>query len=354
MPLNVNALNMAFRKTTNSYKYLFFLSILELLKNSSFKNPVLSYREITSMMISYAWGPCYYFKLSLGKQDQIYKVIDELNISHKNTTLNNRFKTIYLNDSIEKNNLLKYVPQRFIREFFVEELKNIHENNIDKSIQSVSQITINESFTFYKIDKKSKTIEFPPEWLNFIRTNYLILHGWGENEWGKYLQKKNPNTPAIFNKLGLDISRTNLSKERNYWKSAIYKDDFKCIYTNEKINDNFHLDHFLPWRFIAHNQFWNLIPTSPNINSLKLDSLPNIKYLSRLAENHFKVLNLLKNNLSQNEFDNIFTSYMDGLGITNEFDFLSNLDFEDAYTRTLSPLLQIGKNVGFKSDWMYS
>lgn len=35
------------------------------------------------------------------------------------------------------------------------------------------------------------------------------------------------------------------------------------------------LDHFVPWSFCAHDELWNLVPTTKSINSSKSNNLPN-------------------------------------------------------------------------------
>ena len=70
--LNIAALSGLFKKRTNSYKYLFFLSILTLLKNRNFEiDDGISLRDIEIEMLVTAWYPHVFFKLSFGTQDKI-------------------------------------------------------------------------------------------------------------------------------------------------------------------------------------------------------------------------------------------------------------------------------------------
>ena len=41
---------------------------------------------------------------------------------------------------------------------------------------------------------------------------------------------------------------------------------------NEK---NISIDHFVPWSYVAHDELWNLTPTTRCINSSKSNSLPD-------------------------------------------------------------------------------
>lgn len=62
-----------FQSTTNSYKYYWWYSILQLIKNKKSKIIVLD--EIGIQMIIFSWYPVNFYKISLGKQDQIAKYI---------------------------------------------------------------------------------------------------------------------------------------------------------------------------------------------------------------------------------------------------------------------------------------
>ena len=38
------------------------------------------------------------------------------------------------------------------------------------------------------------------------------------------------------------------------------------------------LDHFVPWSYVAHDELWNLVPTTKSLNSSKSNALPNWNY----------------------------------------------------------------------------
>jgi len=44
------------------------------------------------------------------------------------------------------------------------------------------------------------------------------------------------------------------------------------------------IDHFVPWSYVAHDEMWNLNPTTKSINSFKSNKLPDWNtYFKRLA-----------------------------------------------------------------------
>ncbi|MFD1292606.1 hypothetical protein ACFQ5N_02050 [Lutibacter holmesii] len=75
--------NKVFSNTTNSYKYYWWLSIVEICLEKDKKS--ISFYEITLKVISKLWYPVNYFKLSFGSQDKcsvyIRKIKKEYNLA---------------------------------------------------------------------------------------------------------------------------------------------------------------------------------------------------------------------------------------------------------------------------------
>nr|WP_315239981.1 hypothetical protein [uncultured Flavobacterium sp.] len=116
-----------FQSTTNSYKYYWWYSVLQLIKNKERKN--FKFDEIAIQMIVFAWYPVNYYKLSLGKQDQLAKYIIEIknNFSELNDDIREEDLLLFLRSNKEQrilkeilNKLIKYVPYRFVRPWFNE------------------------------------------------------------------------------------------------------------------------------------------------------------------------------------------------------------------------------------------
>ena len=57
------------------------------------------------------------------------------------------------------------------------------------------------------------------------------------------------------------------------------------IYGNEIVTErDISIDHFVPWSYVAHDEFWNLHPTTKSINSSKSNYLPDWnRYFSKLC-----------------------------------------------------------------------
>src|SRR6266436_1964943 len=69
-------LGQVFNDTTNSYKLVWFLAILSLLKRSEERSFPIA--DIFTEMAVGAWHPVCFYRLSLGRQDKLQDVISEI------------------------------------------------------------------------------------------------------------------------------------------------------------------------------------------------------------------------------------------------------------------------------------
>ena len=73
--LPVNRLAACFNKTSATYKFYWFISILQEVEKGSIKIPKIN---LFSRMISNAWYTVNYFHVSFGKQDLIQRAVSHL------------------------------------------------------------------------------------------------------------------------------------------------------------------------------------------------------------------------------------------------------------------------------------
>lgn len=354
MAINTRALSRSLNSTTTSYKFLFLIGLLELIKNSNFEKKVFSFKDLGSMMLAKAWYPKAYFRLSFGKQDQIGKLIDTLGFPTKLISIEKLFTAIKETESIDQAALLRYVPQRILREFYSLDLRGLKDQEVDAAIINLSIETFSDdSPPVYKIDIEAQEIEMSSQWMSFFKENFIFLQGWALGAWGDFLQKNNPNVPGILNKTTTPASRESLTKQRSFWSSVISIAPIRCIYTNEPIDaNNFHLDHLLPWSFVAHNQLWNLIPTSPRINLTKNDSIPDISYIGPASLLHHAALVTTFQANPNQSWRNDANQYLSGLNLRGYEDLLNNDLLTERYIQTYNPLIEIAINSGFSGPWL--
>ena len=343
-----------FDSVTTSYKFLFFKGILEQLKANNFNNRVLSLELIMADMLLHAWYPCVFFKIFLGKQDQIAAVISSLNLPAQNT-LNVAGLRSHIQKEISENkipNLLRHVPYRLLTCFYLNELRGISEASRNTALYERSIETFEVKKPLYKFSTKSE-IEIHPEWAKYLKENISIVEGWHSWNWLSYLQKLNLNVPNLVEKLSPPIQRSSLKTQTDYWKAIISRTDLMCIYSGQKLTlNNFELDHYLPWSFVAHDNIWNLIPVLADANRSKSDFLPSEKYFNKFIE--FQHIGLCRTceNLQKNKSGKVIESFLYDLHIQESVltDFSS---LHKAYSNTMLPLISLAKSMGFNSDWEY-
>lgn len=359
--LQINNLVAIFNKTTNSYKFFWMLGILNIISNT--RQKIISLPELVIEMISSIWFPVNYYNLSLGKQDRLYQKIvslkQEFNIplNSNKQEIANIFNANITNQKITTiiRDVTRYVPFRLLSPWYSKQLFGKADFEKNKIIESLSNSSFNELniLPIYKINSAQKEITINDDWYDYILLNINILTDFTYWHLVKYLERKNPNIPNISQKLFEPIRR-NLQHAKNYWKKVLEKSGWiKCIYSQEIITiDNFSIDHYIPWSFVAHDQIWNLIPTTQEINSSKGNNLPANFYLDEFVFNHYKAFMI---NASQNPKNEIFDDYI--LLFDKNFQELKSMrkdEFCNLLKSNILPLIQIAENSGFNSNWQYS
>ena len=343
-------LNRVFDKTVATYKYYWFLGILDLFVKQG--KTRINVWEIMISMVANAWYPVNYFRLSFGKSESLYEAILKLqkennipiNIGMKDLT--DLLQTLTQRTDIRKqlNFLQMNVPFRFLRPWI--------DTSDDREMVKRSQTF--ENGCLYKLEKENGSlwIELNPIWFTYLQENYDILTSFAY--WGliNFLQVRNPNVPNIPNKLIKKEERNSLSTQRNFWDTAISNGlEIRCLYTNKLLEvKQYDLDHFIPWSFVSHDLLWNLMPADSSINSSKSNKLPDLNlYLPKLAEAHQVALRI---NLDKGKQDKLLEDYL-SLGHTPQD--IAMMDREhllDCFFQTFTPMNQIALNMGFES-WKY-
>ncbi len=163
-----------------------------------------------------------------------------------------------------------------------------------------------------------------------------------------YLQARNPGVPGTIDKLEAPGRRA-LAGPRRWWSDLIGRGGVlaRDIYTGVPLGADFDVDHFLPWTFVAHDEWWNLAPTTAATNRSKGDRLPDLDlFLPRLADLHAQAIALPDLPAA------VVRGYSEFLRVD-----LAGLErpprdvVVDRYRDLLLPLAQIASNQGFSCGW---
>lgn len=367
--LDVSALSRLFSDTTTSYKFLFFISLLDILKRRQFDvlSPI-SFQEIIVEMLANAWYPHTYFKLSFGSQDKIAQKLDSLvlDISEPILKFTDTDKKL-LRKAIASQNLKdvishlkKYVPFRLIIPFLEQELEGVNRgkgNELDVAMPAIAEKHFDLKKPLYRFDSNKysncQSIIVHPDWASYIEKHYAIVRGWASWEWLNYMQPRNSNIPGIVNKIFMPQQRGSLSNQTKYWRLVLQHQAVSCIYSGQPLSlDKIALDHYIPWSFVAHDQIWNLIPVVPEVNSSKSNNLPAKQYLKAFVAIQHLGLTISHDNLGEKAWGNYIEPFIGDLKMIPE-DLLNLERLENAYTATVTPLMTLAENQGFSSNWIY-
>lgn len=365
--VSVAALSRLFADTTNSYKYIFFISILDILQRRQFDvSESIPFRELIIEMLANAWYPHTYFKLSFGMGDKITQNLDSLTLEITEPIL--KFTDTdkkLLRETIASQNRLdqvirklsRYVPFRLIIPFLEGELNQVanrgKSNEADVAMPKVAETYFSERKPLYRFDSdvytKCNAIVFHPSWATYLEKHYSIIRGWASWGWLEYMQKRNPSTPGLIYKLFAPTRRESLLKQTAYWKIVLGSTDFYCIYSAKKIDiKRFSLDHYLPWSFVAHDQLWNLVPTTPEVNSSKSNDLPPADFFEKFVGAQHIGLQVCHEKMTVRDWNKTVETYIEDLGIHTQDDLLDLEKLRNSYGNVIKPLLSLAQNQGFK------
>ena len=356
--LPISALAASFDEVTNSYKFYWFLAILDHIKESQTRTIPIA--TLLAHMVARVWFPTNYFRLSFGKQDQLSNIATLLRES-SGLPIDSSYSQVFdealrhmrdkddIGKSIYK--LARFVPYRFLRPFFSRDLRGLKDTEINRRISELSQITFDHSLCLYRFTEKEKAIDLHPEWLEYIKQHFTIIRGFCLWNLIEYLQKHNPNIPNIPGKL-FEPQERDMKRAREFWDIVFKNRPLQCIYSGATLDaKRYSLDHFIPWSFTANDCIWNIIPTTKEVNSSKSDSIPNIdRYFDAFAQTQLDAVRIISEKKPKLLEDHFLLFKVDSASKLQKMDFQ---DFSQHLRDTIIPQVQIARNMGFLTDWEY-
>lgn len=362
-------LNSMLDNFSASYKMYWFKGIFtEVMKGNS----QIPYRRIVARMIAAAWYPVVYYKLSLGHAD---KLADAIMYIHKELGVSREQKeekiVEFICDTTDKklNKMIQdftsMVPYRLIRPFYQRELD--HEKKVNADFKDhVINILIEQwnrddkGHAFYVLNNQEGYLTVSANWIYYLKMNAAIIEGWMNNKLINYIQRRNPNVPAVPFKLFPPTDKDrNLSAETKFWLAIGQEMPLYDIYTNTEFtqenlqaNGGMSIDHFIPWSFVLHNEIWNLYPMYRNINSGKNNKLPDKdKYLDRFCEKQYQAFMISKNWKKDRKITEQYLHVKQDIFEIEKSD-RGHDAFLLAMRQTIEPLYQIANNQGYMV-WRY-
>lgn len=342
----------AFKSTTNSYKYYWWYAILLSLKEGN--KSTITFEEIAIHMLSLVWYPVNYYKISLGKQDQLSRYVVDIknHYSLPDDITEGELRTFLLTNKKDDflvrifSDLTRYVPFRFIRPWF-SGMVGLNDGLINTLIIEKQNDLLEKPPYF--IDHAKRLIRINDDWGCWIVENLRLLMSFTLYELFRYVEKNNPNISNISVKLFKPQSR-NLALPTRLWSEYIQNSTGAfSVFERKAFNDfnSFAIDHFLPWSFLTHDQLWNLHPAEQSSNSSKGNKLPHRDYMDGFCSLQHDFMKFLvrvdeKHVVDYNTF--LMVDTIDLIAMPEEF-------FAGAMKNKFSPMLQTARNMRFEPDW---
>ncbi|MCR1841508.1 HNH endonuclease domain-containing protein [Murimonas intestini] len=275
--LDINHFSRLFDNMSESYKIFWFQAIVELVLAGKDR---MSYDELLNRMIVSAWYMVSEYHLNMGPSDTLEGLVNYI------------YKTSGLKSNEKPEKILAYLGQLEDGEF--KNKKNVISYNVPYRLQApfmpsmkgrawalpkpklAARINQEKRLIYYflTIQGMQSEIRVQPEWINYITKNQEIIKGWIQFNLILYLQKRNPSVPGIASKLYPPQERK-IERVKKYWKAIAAVSPLHDIYGDTELTQhNLSIDHFVPWSYVAHDELWNLHPTTRSINSSKSNNLP--------------------------------------------------------------------------------
>ncbi|MGD2085009.1 MAG: HNH endonuclease domain-containing protein [Candidatus Aminicenantes bacterium] len=351
--LNISAFEqmLNINKLTNSYKLYWFSAIFDEVRK---KEVEISFKKIVFLMVTKCWYSIVSYRLNLGYMDNLNDLVSYLYERYHLKMDISKDQLFYFLENLEDKefearvvDFFRYVPYRLISPFYPQ-IRGIDDHLKNKKIEELSMTSDD---AIYRIDSRAKKIIVNQNWFDYIYQNQIIISGWYYYKLIYFLQKRNPSIPSIPFKLDAPYERS-LNNARKFWAIILKKTSISDIYSSYPlVTSDFSIDHFIPWRFVLHDQLWNLIPTFKTINSEKKDQLPKIEvYLEKFCQLQYLALKIAMDiNIEMRLLEDYFEINRD-IMITRNLNrnaFIKNLK------EHLIPLYQLAYNQGFPV-WEYS
>ena len=348
-------LQRLFDNMSECYKLFWFQAIVEQVHAG---NTELSFETLIDNMIADAWYMVTEYRLNLGPADNLEDRVHYaqgvlgLKSSEKNSVILVAGKLSDDKDLLRRKNILTYnVPYR-LQAPFMQDLKGSAWDGSKASLAERINSHTGLLYSFSCISGLNSTLIVDPVWAAYLRNNYEIITGWIKFNMIQYLQRRNPSVPGIPNKL-VPPQERKLQKVTNYWKAVLDVHPIHEIYGDVVLDatSSISIDHFVPWSYVAHDELWNLHPTTRSINSSKSNNLPDwSKYFSRLSRIEYCAYELIWSNEHVHAaFDRCAKEHINSMDVMQKL-YRPDLTFEE-YSSHLEdiilPVYTAAANMGF-------
>ena len=331
---------------TASYKLYWLLGMLDIIKDFPEEGSInIEFDDVIRRMIALSWYTILEYRLNFGSADQLERAVliieentDLTKLSARDTIIETLEKTE--NEEIQSalKGFRRFVPYRFLTTF-MDNMSGVPDSKKNKLIESASKTSRDVPYAI-----AGNTCIMNLDWLEYFYINNAVLKGWAQMKLVSFIQARNPNVPAIQEKLEAPRER-DLSKARTYWRDYLSGNPAADIFASTPLDSSsISIDHFIPWSFVLHDRIWNLVPTSREVNSSKGNRLPPWeRFFTGFAELQYNAFQWnINNKPKQKILEDFIIIKPDGINAD-----ISRAAFSSMLESTLQPVYRIAANQGF-------
>lgn len=305
--LEIHYLNRIFDNTSECYKYFWFQAVLNKVLEGK---EIITFEEMINEMIADAWYMVSEYHLNLGPRDTLERLIrrlceiSDMKSCEKKDVILEYLENCTDREVMQKKRVLSYhVPYR-LQAPFLENVKGNAWNVLESQLIRIINRKERLMYYFTVLKGMQTAICIQPEWAAYMKKNQEILKGW--------LQ----------------------------YKMILY------------LEENISIDHFVPWSFVAHDEFWNLHPTTRVINSYKSNYLPDWEcYFPRLCRLEYFSYEMIQESQAVREaFEICAREHLNSSMIRGRvYKYGQSLEeFSRALEEVVRPVYQSAMNCGFQ------
>ena len=371
--LNTESFARMLKDPSQCYKFYWLEAILTLMETTEGE---LSFNAIINEMICAAWYSVVNYHLHLGPTirgksenylEHAIRILESDPLLKKPTVKSDLLEAIQRNNDAlrnDKNGLSQNVPYRLLSSFLTElggssRLWYQHRQFIGYLQQVDEKIPL--PYTIVDGTGLEKKVRINLHWRQLILDNYPVIRSWIQLKKVRFLQDRNPGVPGIIYKLEEHSANARkLNNARALWKtvSDVSSVPIRDIYTGKMLENNqFDLDHFIPWSYITNDELWNLTPMDGRLNSSKSNKLPEwTAYFQALAENQYFLYQMIfSKELVRNQFEKCRRDNLNAIWAAETLYVEGNSEgqFKNILEHNLKPLYESAKLQGYEL-WTFS
>ncbi len=354
--LKIDSLSRLFDNKSECYKFFWFYAVFtKVLENKK----DLTFEELIDEMITEAWYMVTEYHLNLGPRDTLEILVHHIqSISGLQSTAKKDDILKYVRECTDKDvlnmkkTLTNEVPYRLQAPFMSSDVF------VDSRKRMIDLINQRSGLIYYfgSLNGLQTHIYIQNDWYDYFQKNQEIVKGWLRYNMIIYLQRRNPSVPGIADKLFPPVQR-DLGDAEKFWKVLLKRHPREDIYGEITLDGNkISIDHFIPWSYVAHDEFWNLHPTTRSINSQKGNHLPDWDtYFARFAHmEYFSYEKIYQDEEVRRKFKKCEKKYLNNADIEKRLyrEGQSFPSFANELEEIVHPVYQSAMNCGF-TPWIY-